>query len=1010
MLHVRTLRRLVAGTALGAVLLAGGASAAHADPFGPATFTMVLPAGETAAGAHPDLVTRFDLNRRDPAGDATLPANQTYGPSGSVRDADVLLPEGLVADPTVAPICGEARIARGGCDRKSAVGELQLTLATPMPNNTDGRFQTFLRDRRQLLYRTNALPGEVAAFQGVVLQFPVRIGVEVGPDGGYRVRAKLRTITEASVFMYAQVTLWGVPADHAGPPATPGPVAWGGPLRETDGSLAPRRAFTALGTSCTGAAQRSSLTLSSWQTGVPIAPVFAELPALTGCAELPFAPSLEVEPAERRAGAPAGYRVALSVPQPWTSPVGEGVTPPPASAHLKDARVELPEGVAISPPSADGLGACTDAQLAVASSADEVCPETSRIGTVRLETPLLEQPLDGSIFLGEQRSQDPASGDMYRLFLTVTGEGVKIKLRGQIKADPRTGRLVASFVDNPQLPFSKLTLSFKGGDRAPLVNPRSCGTHTATGTLTAWSGQVREVSSSFKLDEGCEAAGFAPGFTAGTLSPLAGAYSPFTMTATRADGEQDLARLKLDLPSGLLGALGRVPVCAEAQAASGTCGADTRLGSTTVAVGSGGAPFALPGTVSLAGPYKGQPFSLSVAVPAKAGPFDLGMVVVRSPLVIDANHARVSAPVDDLPQIVGGVPLRYRSISVTLDRPGFMWNATSCERQQIGATLASTAATSVARPVPYQAQGCDRLKVSPRLALKYTDKREFKDGRHPGIEANLSDMVGQANLKTVAVKLPLTASLDPDNASALCEPSAAAARNCPAASIVGTATARTIALHEPVSGPVYFVRGERKNAKGQTVRTLPKLYLKLAGDGVSVDLNADSDVEDDHLVTTFHDIPDVPLQDFKLKINGGKGGIIAATGDPCAADKTTGVIYTGQNGAVTRSAIRMTAPECTPAISSATATSGSVTVRVGGLGVGKLTLSGDRIRTTTRTLRAADFATLTARTRLTTAHRRQLARGRAVTIAIRVRFVPATGKPVTLERKVTIAGAKRKRA
>ena len=76
--------------------------------------------------------------------------------------------------------------------------------------------------------------------------------------------------------------------------------------------------------------------------------------------------------------------------------------------------------------------------------------------------------------------------------------------------------------------------------------------------------------------------------------------------------------------------------------------------------------------------------------------------------------------------------------------------------------------------------------------------------------------------------------LPPENAKALCTPAQDAAGACPAASIVGRASARTRALHEPIGGPIYFVEGTRTTASGKVVKTLPKLLLKLSGDGVSL--------------------------------------------------------------------------------------------------------------------------------------------------------------------------------
>ena len=137
---------------------------------------------------------------------------------------------------------------------------------------------------------------------------------------------------------------------------------------------------------------------------------------------------------------------------------------------MKDVSLTLPEGVTIAPGVANGLVACTDAQLAPGSAAAAQCPDAAKIGSVSIVTPLLDEALEGGIYVGQ-----PLPGDRYRLFLTVTGQGVVVKLRGSVQADPSTGRLTATFLDNPQLPFTTMTVRLKGGPRAVLANPTECG-------------------------------------------------------------------------------------------------------------------------------------------------------------------------------------------------------------------------------------------------------------------------------------------------------------------------------------------------------------------------------------------------------------------------------------------------------------------------------------------------------------------------------------------------------
>ncbi len=150
--------------------------------------------------------------------------------------------------------------------------------------------------------------------------------------------------------------------------------------------------------------------------------------------------------------------------------------------------------------------------------------------------------------------------------------------------------------------------------------------------------------------------------------------------------------------------------------------------------------------------------------------------------------------------------------------------------------------------------------------------------------------------------LPPMLALAADNAQALCKSEEAAARKCPEGSIVGRATAKTPALHLPLSGPVYFVENTRKSDTGRVIKTLPKLWLKLAGEGVTLDLWAKSEIDSSkspqRLVSTFENVPDAPVSGFHLEIDGGKHGILAATDSVCALkrnDRKSQVTFSGQN-------------------------------------------------------------------------------------------------------------------
>jgi hypothetical protein len=502
------------------------------------------------------------------------------------------------------------------------------------------------------------------------------------------------------------------------------------------------------------------------------------------------------------------------------------------------------------------------------------------------------------------------------------------------------------------VPVSGVKLAFKPGPRAPLATPTSCGEKSVAAQLTSWAGQTVDLQSSFSIDCTAGLGGFAPVFSAGTSNPIGGAFSPFAVNIEKPDGNADLTGLSMSLPVGLLAKL------------KGNIG--TQVGTVTAFAGPGSNPYALPGKVYLEGPYGDAPFSLRAVVPAKAGPFDLGTVEVRQKISIDPITAQVTVVSDPLPTIVKGVPVRLQRLEVNVDKPDFIVNPTSCAAKVVAATLGSAAGQSVAVTNRFQVTQCASLALKPSLALSLSGKGQTTDGKHPAISATVTQPAGQANLKKVRVTLPLSLALDTENANGLCEftDGSKVTPTCPKNSIVGTATATTPILDEPVSGPVYFVKNVRKDPKsGRDIRTTPKLVIPLVGqNGLKLTLTGTSDVEDDQLVTTFDNIPDAPVSSFKLDIIGGKGGILVVSGtDICKSTQIADQQIDGQSNKAADADVYIQTPSCPLKVISKKVGKTSVAVKVGGLGAGKVTITGHGIKKTTKAITKSTVATITAK-------------------------------------------------
>jgi hypothetical protein len=924
----------------------------------------------TQAGSHPDLTTDLTFHSK-------TDANGTETIDGQIRDIEVDLPAGFYGNPQATPTCVMQDLVAtdGFCNTAAQVGTL-LYVGVEWP-----------------VYNMKPDKGQTAVFAAMVLSVPAKIVASVRTGGDYGITAKISNINQALPLTHTILTLWGVPADPVHDPHRYTGIFDGG-----HPAGVPPRPFLTAPARCEPVT--TTVRADSWQDPGTWVTRSVTSPPLTGCDQLRFAANLKARPQTTVAGTPSAFDVTIDVPQDESA---RGLSTP----TLRRAVVALPEGTRVSPASAEGLGACSDADLELGSDAEPSCPDSSKVGVVSIDTPLLAEPLTGDIILGTQRPDQ-----LLRLFFVVRGPGLLMKIPGKVELDPVSGQPVATFDGTPQLPFASLKTSFKGGPRAALVTPKACGTYTTRATLTPWSGgPAVEVTDSFTINQGCDLAGrFEPSLSAGLVDPQAGSSSPFVFTLSRPSGQQDFSSLEATLPPGLLAHVNAVPLCPEVQAAAGSCPVAAQVGSLQVAAGAGPSPLAVPQpgraptAVFLAGPYKGAPFSLSIVVPAQAGPFDLGTVVVRAALLIDPDTAQVTIKSDPLPTILKGIPLDIQRLSVAMDRPGFMIAPTRCDPMAVTGRVGSSGGRAADVRAAFQVTDCASLPFVPKLKMDLTGKGQTTDDKHPALVAHLSPNAGDANLRRAKVILPLALALDPDNANGLCEPAAAATDRCPATSIVGSARAVSV-LHEPLRSPVYFVRGERKDPKtGRTIKTLPKLFIPLKGEGVKVNVNASSDSPDnEHLVTTFDGLPDVPLKSFDLSIAGGAHGIlVVSSADLCASNQVATVQFTGQNGRELEDDISMGTP-CPLAVRGVGHSRSTVKLRLSGLGAGRVRVSGRGIRTMSRRLTEATVATLQPKLRAAT--KQALARGRDARIIVRVSFTPKGAKKAKIIAKsITLHG------
>jgi hypothetical protein len=895
-------------------------------PFGVETYEQTLeePGGapDTQAGSHPfQFTTTFDLNEnseREPAG-------------GTAKDASFRLPPGLVGNPTAYPHCTVTQFTT--INQASTHNECPAGSVVGMAVVTFTEFGS-LKTAPSPVYNLEPQVGEPARFAIQPSGEDVYLDTSVRTGGDYGVTVTARNITESAGFLSNTVTFWGVPADsrHDG---TRGLVC----LLETSGETAAElqkqglscahpestspAPLLSLPTSCTGPLL-DTVEADSWQEPdrppVPVAseprqsPLTGSMQALEDCGALPFASEIKVAPDIEAASTPSGLKVDVHVPQ------NEALNPTGlAPADVRNITVALPAGLQLNPSAADGLQACTEEQVALSSANESSCPDASKVADVTIKSPLLPagQYLHGFVYLASPQNfagipQNPFSS-LVAMYLVAKDpiSGTLVKLAGSVSLNPSNGQITASFPNNPQLPFEDAEVEFFGGDRGPLATPARCGSYETTALFEPWTngGQVHEAlrsPSHFEITSGpstaaqpggtpCPGASlpFIPSLASGSTNNNAGEFTRLVTTISREDGQQPVGSVVLHYPPGLSGLLSGVKLCPEAQANAGTCGPESLIGETIVSVGLGGDPFSVTGgKVYLTEHYAGAPFGLSIVNPASAGPFILQEgrpVVVRAKIEVDPHTAALTVTTDPpgsphaIPPIIEGIPLQIKHVNVTITRPGFTFNPTSCDRTQITGTISSTEGASAPVLVPFQVANCATLKFTPKFAASTSGHTSKAKGASLLVKLSYpsGSFGSQANIKSVKVDLPkqLPSRLTTLQKACTAAQFAANPAGCPSSSIVGRAKVITPLLPVPLEGPAYFVSNGGE--------AFPNLIMVLQGYGVTVDLVGDTFISKAGITSsTFKSTPDTPFDTFELNLPEGKYSALAANANLCAPTKT----------------------------------------------------------------------------------------------------------------------------
>jgi hypothetical protein len=878
------------------------------DP-GFAAFASADGGAATAAGSHP-----YQL-------DFALGLDQAGG-TRDLRDLRIDLPPGLLANPAAMNVlCSSAAFATPrsspfeasasgeSCPDRSQVGTVEVeTGAGGGQTHSFGLFNLDPADRA------------AAQFGAAPFGVPLVFDVEIRSDSRgtyFSLGASVPLILEARG---VGLSLWGVPwdASHNGErgnclnqaePAFPwAKCSIGEPLGNRP------LAFLTLPTECGKPLAFTSRT-RSWQAGgTETEQATSDHPSgepapMAGCDSIGFNPDPEGLLSVKKASSSSGFVFRFTNED-------SGLINPRSRirSHVRDATVELPDGVTLNPSLGAGLEACSPGELDRESAFNphgDGCPNGSKIGSFSIRSPMYEGFLRGSLYLAEPFDNPFDSLVAVYLVAKSADRGILLTAPGEIEADRGDGSLTATFEDLPQLPYSELEVNVRSGQRAPLVSPPRCGAATTRIELEPWSGGASEESSTdTQISSGIDAGPcpdgdtppFKPGVVAGGVNSNVGSYTPYFVHLTREDDEQEITSYSLTLPKGIVGKLAGIPFCPEAaiarargrsgfdETARPSCPAASQVGRTETGYGVGAALTYAPGRIYLAGPHNGQPLSLVTVNAATVGPFDLGTIVVRSAFSVDPRTAQLaidSRASDPIPHIIDGVPLHLRDVRVYMDRPQFTRNPTGCEASQLVSTLTGSGRSFARRSDDssstltehFQLLNCLTLGFRPQLGLRL--RGGTRRGDYPGLRAVFRARGGDADLERIAVTMPKSLFLAQNHIRTVCTKVQFAAEACPPGSIYGRAAAVTPLFDEPLTGPVLLRSSDNQ---------LPDLVASLRAGEVRIVLEGRIGPSQSGGIRAFFEgLPDAPVERFTMWLSGGRQGLLVNSVNICKASPQASV-------------------------------------------------------------------------------------------------------------------------
>jgi hypothetical protein len=355
----------------------------------------------------------------------------------NIRDVAIDLPVGLIAAPAHAAECSESQLAAAGCPASSKVGTADVASGSGSDDFTlSGEIFNIVPQAGQVAKMAAVVHAIVGPYDlgNVILPLALTVRDDLG------VSAASAAIPERIGGVAVRV--------HSIDVHLVGQAANGSFMR------APSRCGTHTVTARITSTKPETINRNASLT-------------TTGCAALAFSPtfsmSAQADPTDKKGDLPS-WKMHLGVPA--------------GDSALSNFKLLFPLGVQSNLGALNGL--CSDVNYRAGT-----CPAASLLGTVRINTPLLSDPLDGKVLLVQAVKPGAV---LPRIGLSIDAP-FKLRIAGDTNF-VNTSQIFSEFSDLPDLPISSLDIDLFGGARGILqfVDAPTCG--TLNFTLAGQGGQT----------------------------------------------------------------------------------------------------------------------------------------------------------------------------------------------------------------------------------------------------------------------------------------------------------------------------------------------------------------------------------------------------------------------------------------------------------------------------------------------------------------------------------------